>query len=380
MAALAIDYRRHVRRPIGFVVFGLVLMSAAGYLTYDILKRRDVSQPSAKAYSYTVKQSIDKNIKYFPSSFYSDGPGKNAAYVMDLTDKIKTTYRYTFTGSTDQQLAYAYDIRAVVRGKYALKGNEENTADVWTKEFQLLAPVHGAANTKDLSFSPSVDVPYDEYRKLIDQVRNSLVLPVASELVVTFTVNVSGVIEGTPFNDLRVATVTAPFGEQIYVVGQKYDKEETKRVVPVAAQTDVDRQAQYETYAVFALGALSLASLVYGFRRQIFKTPYQRELDKIYRYHDGIIIRASRLVDLAGKRIVPLKSFDDMLNLEEELKLPIVAASLSAEATRFMIIRDDVAYVYVLGKMPQVDNSRSLESIASTVNGHKSLQKPRKIQ
>jgi hypothetical protein len=71
-----------------------------------------------------------------------------------------------------------------------------------------------------------------------------------------------------------------------------------------------------------------------------------------------------------------------MLTLEEELKLPIVAASVGVEATRFMIIRDDVAYAYTLGTVAPVNNGRSLEEIAETVRtADKPHAKPsRKIQ
>lgn len=366
MTAPSIDYRRHVRRPIGFVVLGLLLLAAAVYLAYDVVQRRANVVPVPSAYTYTVKQSVDKNVEYFPSSFYEGGPGNNAAYIMSLTDKIATTFHYSFSASEQRSLSYAYDIRAVVRGKYSFKGDESDSADVWSKEFQLLKPVHGTMDAKDLSFVPSVEVPFDDYRKLIEELRTSLTLPIRSEVTVTFTVNVSGIIDGTAFNDLRTASVTVPVEEQIYAITQKYDKEDTKQVVAAAVQTNVDKQAQYETYGVIALGGLALAALVYGFRKQIFKTPYQRELDKIYRYHDGIIVRASRRADLAGKHVVPVKSFDDMLNLEEELKLPIVATALSAEATRFTIIRDDVVYAFTLGHI-HTKNETSLEQIEETL-------------
>ncbi len=366
MTAPSIDYRRHVRRPIGFVVLGVLLVGAAVYLAYDVVKRQANIEPVPSAYTYTVKQSVDKNVEYFPSSFYDGGPGSNTAYIMSLTDKIATTFHYSFSASAQQPLSYAYDVRAVIKGDYSFKGDGTDTANVWSKEFQLLAPVHGTVDSKQLSFDPKVEVPFDDYRNIIEELRTSLTLPIRSSVTVTFTINVSGVVDGTPFNDLRTASVSAPIEEQIYALSQQYDKEDTKQVVTASAQTQVDKQAQYETYGAILLGGLALAALTYGFRRQIFKTPYQRELDKIYRYHDGIIVRASRRADLTGKHVVPVKSFDDMLNLEEELKLPIVATALSAEATRFTIIRDDVVYAFTLGRV-HAKNETSLEQIEETL-------------
>lgn len=384
MTTLAIDYRRHVHRPIGFIILGVLLLGVAGYLGYDSLKRRANTEPAPLTYTYTVKQSVDKQVLYFPSSFYENGPDKNTAYIMSLTDKIMATFHYDFSSSEERQLSYAYDVRAVVKGQYSMKGDDSDTADVWSKQFQLLEPVHETVTAKALSFDPTAEVPFDEYRKLIEQLRTALTLPIRSEVVVTFTINVAGDVDGTPFNDMRTASVTVPIEEQIYAISQKYDKEDTKQVVAKAAQADIDRLAQYEWYGAAAVSVLALASFVYGFRKKIFKTPYQRELDKIYRYHDGIIVRANRPTDLSGKRVVSVKSFDDMLNLEEELKLPIVAASVGLEATQFMIISDDVVYVYTLGRLPSQNKGRSLEDIAAKVQVSaappKPPRSPKKIQ
>lgn len=378
MTVPSIDYRRHVHRPTRFIVLGLLLVVAATYLGYDVVKRRANIEPVPSAYTYTVKQSVDKSVVYFPSSFYDGGPGQNTGYVMSLTDKIATTFHYSFTGSEQQSLSYAYDIRAVVRGLYSFKGDETDSANVWSKEFQILKPVHGTVNAKDLSFDPSAQVPFDDYRKLIEELRSSLTLPIRSEVVVTFTINVSGVVDGKTFNDLRTASVSAPIEEQIYSLTQKYDKEDTKQVVAAAVQTNVDKRAQYETYGGIALGVLALAALIYGFRKQIFKTPYQRELDKIYRYHDGLIVRAGHQADLSGKHVVPVQSFDDILNLEEELKSPIVASNAGASATHFMIINGDVVYRYTLGTVVR-ESGRSLEEIEASIEEHHIVTSPRRV-
>ncbi len=122
------------------------------------------------------------------------------------------------------------------------------------------------------------------------------------------------------------------------------------------------------------LGGLAIA---YGLRRQIFKSPYQRELDKIYRYNDGLIVKASAKTDIAGKTIVPVESFDDILNLEESTKSPIVASPAGASATRFMIIHGDIVYVYLLGTIVKedIDNSRSLAEIEAFIEGSKAAAK-----
>ena len=202
----------------------------------------------------------------------------------------------------------------------------------------------------------SIAIPFEDYKKMIDDYRSTLQVPVNGEAMITFTVRSRGTIDGVEFNDTRTSTITIPLTQQIYQLAIKYDKEDVKQVVAAAVVSQHAVMIRYGLIATAALGVVGLALVIVGQRRRIFKTPYRTELDRIYRYHDGIIIRAKELPDLSGKRPVPVKSFDDMLNLEEEIKVPIVSCEVNEEATRFMIIRDDVVYQYLLGKLPATDS------------------------
>lgn len=365
MATLRLDYRRHVRRPIGFLVFGIVLMIISGVLGYDVWQRSQHTGKVSTAYNYTVDQTINKGVTYTQSSFFDNGPGSNTGYIMDITDKLKVGFKYDFKASAVNELTYVYDVKAIVKGKYSFQAEALKPADVWTKQFQLLRPVQQTMNTDTISLDLNYEVPYAEYRKLIESLRSALTLPIDSETVVTLTVHVWGDVGGKRFDDVRVSSVTAPFGEQIYQLSEAYDKHDSKQIIPVATQDGINKQTQLEAIAAGAVGVLGIASLVYGVRRRIFKTPYQRELDRIYRYYDGIVVRTSKPADLTGRRIIPVRTFEDMLNLEEELKSPILATPAGGEATRFIIMQHDVAYVYQLGNARE-ENNKSLEQIANT--------------
>ena len=93
---------------------------------------------------------------------------------------------------------------------------------------------------------------------------------------------------------------------------------------------------------------------------------YERELAKIMRYHEGVIVRASEPTDMSGKQLVLLRSFDDMLSLEEELRQPIVASPAGPEATHFMIVHEDVLYRYTLGRPVERDDTE-MKTISRSV-------------
>jgi hypothetical protein len=143
-----------------------------------------------------------------------------------------------------------------------------------------------------------------------------------------------------------------PLNQPVYRLAVKFTKIDHQEVVPAQSKRLQDIITKYEMPVAIVLTIVGLACIIYGFRRQIFKTPYMRELEKIYRYHGGIIVRASRPISLANKNIVTVQSFDDLLNLEEEIKAPIIANPVSDNAAQFIITRDDIVYVYNLGDVP----------------------------
>ncbi len=378
--ALDIDNPTHQHRPVGFVLLGVVLLVAAGYFGYDVWDNSVEPVAAADNYSYQVTQSIDTDINYFASSFYGDKPGAgNSAYVGDLTNTVEATLHYDYRGSKSVDLHSMYSAVAVVRATYLLGADSSKTATVWSHEYPLVKPVTTDQSTDDISFSPHVSIPFAEYRAMADQFKTSLAVPVTSEAVITFTVRIYGTVDGTALDDIRTSTVTMPLDQPLFTLASKFQKDDKKEVVARAVKDSQDTMRGYERLAAAAFGVLGVAAFVYGFRKKIFKSAYQRELEKIYRYHDGIIIHAKRPSMVTDKNTIPVRSFDDILNIEEETKQPIIAYPLGEEATQFLIMKDDVMYTYTLGKELLDHEDDELKEVNDSVV-EKPKPKYRKVQ
>lgn len=375
--SLDIENPTRERRPYGFVLFGIGLLVVAGFVANDARRRNTTPIEAPSAYEFTINQSSKTEVTYLKNSFFDDGPGSdNSAYIAELTDKMKTSFSYDFTANKETELTSTYFVKALVSNKYILGADVKDISNVWTKEYPLIKPVVKTTTTKNIHISPSVEIPFSDYRQEVDRLKKSLSLPVSSQVDIVFSVQVSGESEGASISDVRVSTVTAPLDQPIYKLATTFDKNVTKQVTSPKLQQNEDNMRKYELIASAALTVLGLASIVYGFRKQIFKSAYQRELDRIYSYHDGIIIKAHKAASHEGLRVVPVQSFDDMLNLEEEIKEPIVASPAGGEATRFSIVRGDVIYVYTLGKA--LIDEDSFDDLGNPTTRNKSRHLPKK--
>ena len=74
-------------------------------------------------------------------------------------------------------------------------------------------------------------------------------------------------------------------------------------------------------------------------------------MSRIYRYHDGVIINTSQPIQLKGRETIVVDSFDDLLNLSDELRSPIIANQISYEATVFVVLYEQIIYSYLVGEL-----------------------------
>ncbi len=327
-------------------VFLIALAAGLVYVAYQYF-----TTSSLPPYNYKITQTVSNSVTYSDSSFFEDGPTtEDTAYLMDLTDQVKAQFNYAYSGDAFQQVAYTYRVDGTVRSVYGLEGND-SVSNVWTEHMTIVEPTTKASAGGDFSISQPVAIPFQEYRTLAEQFRTGLGLPVNTEAYVEMTVSVEGEYQGSPFTDTQKSRVTVPLNMQIYQPKVAFEKEVIKDVEPTAS---ADRTTTTIRYALLGGAALLFLigafAIIFGLRKQLFKSQYQRELERIYRYHEGIIIRAGRRVRFTGKQVVPVGSFDDILNLEEELKAPIIASTLDTQSTQFILTSGDVAYVYTLGE------------------------------
>jgi hypothetical protein len=339
------------RRPLLLALVGLLFLCAAGFMVFDRLQIHTTIAPLPHKYKYDIQQATHSKVNYKQSSFFDGSPSPvNSAYLAGLTDTIDAQFHYNYFGSETTKLTYQYEAYAVLRGTFGGENSEGGLASVWTKRYQLLSPIPKTQTTRTVTVDRLVHIPFADYRQQLDQFRTAFNAPLNGEVAITYVVQVSGNIHGTPFTDSKTTTITASLDQQIYKLAVKFEKTDHKEVLPAQSQRLQDTITAYEIPVAILFFVAGFVCVVYGFRRQLFKTPYVRELEKIYRYHDGIIIRASRPISLVNKNIVPVQTFNDLLILEEEITAPIIASPVSDTATQFLITRDDIVYVYTLGE------------------------------
>lgn len=382
------EQKRHQQITARLNILGTFLfILAVLVMAFGIVQHENTSATAAA--SYTARQEAHARVKYFENSFFGTSPRLTSnAYISDLTDTVVAKFNSTYAMTRSLDLAYSYRVDAALRGIYPVEGDKENVSSVWQKDYVLVDNQKFSEHTNSVSISQEVEVPFAEYKAALEDFKKTLNVPVEGEAVVTMAIEISGYVDGAEFRDNQNIVMTLPLTKDIYQPDYKYDKERKGAVSSDEQSLSQSVVQKIMLALVVLLAASGISSVVYAQRAKIFKSPYRRELDRIYRYHGDTIVRASRHPDVLHKTVVDLQRFEDILNLEEELRSPIIASESGDTATRFMIIKGDVVYVFVLGVLPaddadvlhELEQAFTKKPTASKEPSKTKAKKPRLIQ
>lgn len=336
------------------VVLSIVLFVVAAALLYVGFGYVQHRQPS---HTYSINQSVASEVRYFDTSFFGNDHvvASDKAYIADLTKTITPRFRITYESESSAQVSYAYEVVATLYGSSTVR-DESDGVEVWSQQYTFV-PLSSRTeqSTQAIRIDEAIELNFTDYNSLVSQFRDDIAVPIDGRLEVVMRASFNGEADGVSFNNESTATFTVPLGQQVFKTKTTTEEPIVEHIYSDSQQESLPLQPLRIAGFVAAVVAVALGivALLLGSERRVFKTPYQRKLAKIYRYYDSSIVKASQPVDTTGKQVVQVSNFTDMLDIEEDLKVPIIASELGDEASRFTIIHEDMAYVYTLGVVHQ---------------------------
>ena len=340
----------------------------------------DIVSPDS-TYNYEIKQQLSEQVNYFDTSYFNPADLSNKpAYITNLTDTISLNHKYFYQADRAVDLKYTYSAHITLQAGYRLEG-DKSPSRVWSHDYEAIPITEKKVTGQAVQISETITVPFAEYKRQMDNFKADFSLPTNGEIIVVVDVKISGIVDSVPVGDVRQVRIKIPLDQQIYGITTDLQSQESK-TINVGDQLAFQQTKQYQLLAAVVCAILSLVFLVISFSDwlsdHLAKTPYQRQLASIYKCHDSIIVQTSKPMSLSGKSVVEVETFDDILDIEDSSKSPIIAKEIGDKATRFMIIQEDIVYTYVLGDLPVARRSTERDDNKTEPNANGRLAR-RKI-
>lgn len=299
--------------------------------------------------TYNERGNLDYKVNLKKNDFYDNRSlNKDMIYVASLIDNIDISFNYEFNISKESDIKFAYDIIGdlVITDTDGKNTFFEKKYTLKKKQMKYLK------NKREYTFTDNIKVDYDIYNDLANRFRSNYGIDTKSELIVYLNVYKQGSEENVQgLNNNNHMTLTIPLSEKAVDI-----KMDSKGITNTSKVYNTIGYKIKNYYAAFiALGFLVvlifilalLIRVIYLIRTK--KSKYERYIKKLLREYDRLIVETVTAPNESGKNIIEIDSFEELLDVRDNLGLPIKHYIVDEKhESNFYIDHSEELYLVVL--------------------------------
>ena len=299
--------------------------------------------------TYNEKSDVDYKVMLKENDFYEKNViEKDKGYIAKLIDTISADFKYNldFSKKTNYSYSYKIDLELDVE-------DDKNNSNIYHYNENLVTKELTKDKNK-LQIDESVKIKYDHYNTLISNFKESYDLRnTISKLNLVLYVSIKD-INGSGlnvYNDKRVASLSIPLTENTVSVDVSDDSvNNTNKTINISKPNN-----NYELLIIgFACIFLSifygLCVLYYKRKTRTAQMIYEKEIKSIMNNYDSYIQKITGTYDIGTSQVLKVESFNDMLEIRDTLKQPILMLENESKNGTFFIIpaTNSIIYTYAL--------------------------------
>lgn len=341
-------YRLKLWVRVGIFTTFVFIMAISSFIIYI---GRHPSMKRRVNYNYSIDEKLDYQVYLKENDFYEEkflGEGKQ--YATEIIDYINLDFNYNFNGSSIADIDYSYDITATIIGEY--ENTTNGNAELWKKNY-VIKNLEEKNIEKGTSFNinENIKIDYSKYSKVVESFISKFRIPIDAYLDVKLNVVYSSELgKNTGLDRKRdQLEIKIPLAKTTIKIDKNIKEHRTEKL------NNNDLVEENKPLIRFGLGLCLISLAIFLLLSpQVFissKTYYEKTLKKIMRDYAEIIVEVDFPPDPDGVEVIDVKNFDDMVDIEEEIKSPILYYEIEKDAeSLFTITTDKYIYKYNLRK------------------------------
>ncbi len=288
--------------------------------------------------SYSYKPTIKYQVYYNENSFYKKSfYDENYQFVADLIKNIDITFNYNFNISKPTDYNYDYKITGKLINTY----NNSNTP-VYIEEYSFLENNGSITNSSNISINEKQSFIYNDYNSIVLNYKNTFNIGVTSYFQYTFEINVNN----NELSEKSIQTITIPLNEKVFSIKVDSIQDINKNITSTISIKENYLKTIIGSSLIFIS---SIIIVIRSIKRSKTKSRYQKRLKRIFNEFDTIIVEVKQKINENGKDVVEVKNFYDLIDIENDLHIPINFYEIvSKQEGEFTIVNNHIIYKYIL--------------------------------
>lgn len=322
-----------------------------------LLTRRDNSYEEVVISYEEDENPIDYRVYLKKNNFFeTDYLDEGVTYISSLIDYIDVNFNYKVKFNQLLTGNYKYQVKATI---LANKVNE--SGKYWSKEYKLVDKDESFKDTTYFNAHQYIKLDYQEYNDLLSSFKKEYGLAIDGVLHVEMIIDFDGFIDDGSIvkcndecNHLKknnILKMDIPLTQNSVDISINTNESSTsngriiydKKVSESIVYTVV-RSIGFITLMISFLSAILMIRYIIRKRQMI--SNYHKEISRILSTYDSIIVNSDKINNLSKYNVIKVNSFEELLDAHSEVRMPINYVELKENYSIFVLINNDVAWVY----------------------------------
>lgn len=314
-----------------FIFFGLTLFFL--FKTVNVFDSVTIN--------YQENSDLDYKVYLKENNFYEeDYLEKDMIYVANLIDKIVIDYKYFFNIDQKTDVDFTYDIIA----KLSIIDDAEQKV-YYSKDYNLVTnKQYKMINESMYNINEQVAIDYDYYNSLANNFRKAYGINATSNLVVSMKINkVNGENADIKLNNDSIMLISIPLSEKAVNIEMQYNEINTSSYLAKERTISLGNSFSILLTIVSLVITLLLAIRLIRLLSLLIskKSIYDKYINKILIDYDRLIVENFSGPQLENANVIEIKKFEELLDVRDNLKLPILYYNVSKHLKSYFYIKHE---------------------------------------
>lgn len=261
-----------------------------------------------------------------------------------MVDNILIDFREISLYKESKSFYYNYNIYAKLSVNY--KEDNEEDGLLFEKVYPLKVVDNQEKVGKTLTIQERVSIPFKDYQNIVNEFKNTYHLGIYSKLDIIMDINYQYEDEKKE----KSMSLSIPMNQDVFNISLDYKKNDNSYEKIEISNMKIPCGAVVTILIVLGFVEVILLGLVILKVICIYSiSEYERVRNKIKKDYGSIIVDIDNKIDFSKFTIFEIKTIGEMVDLEEELRIPILFYENAKERVGyFVIIKDHYMYRFTL--------------------------------
>lgn len=298
--------------------------------------------------NYESNGIIEYKVNLKENDFYNIEDINNKNIISKFIDSINVYFNYEFSSSKPLTSNATYSLKLYLINSYNSNNKKE---ELWRKEYVPIPETTEVNIDKAvMSINKEITIDFDEYNEMAKVIKNEAGVLTESYLMLEFSVNneLTEETKNANFLDEHVMSIKMPLLENITSIEKEGTFNEKETLYNISKLgTNYGQLTVGACLFIVSILLMTTASKMFIDIKNI--SVYMLEQNKILKRYGDVIAETSTKPDLSSLEVMEITNFIDLINIEDELRIPILFyETIKGKESWFLIIHNDKAYRYTL--------------------------------